>query len=284
MLTSLQTLLKSEYNKSHPLFALSRFIHWKIFRVLKLRNQTYKLWDNKKLILNYDSFQSMWVMYNYIVDWEEFNLIRDLLDHDDQVCDIGSNMGFYTIWMSKFIGSSGKIHSFEPDQKNFLRLQENVSVNNLESIVQINQQAVSEQDGKASFTKGFDGENHISSDGNGSTIEITTIKLDTYAEKNSILFFKYIKIDVEGFEYAVLKGAENLLKDHRIAVLQLEINQSIQNSGYRIDDILNILNTYDYQLCRYDVTNKKLFEIEYSDKRDNYFAVHGMNKINNKIA
>jgi hypothetical protein len=39
----------------------------------------------------------MWVMYNWIVDWEEFKLIENYLENNDIVFDIGTNMGFYTV-------------------------------------------------------------------------------------------------------------------------------------------------------------------------------------------
>jgi FkbM family methyltransferase len=73
-------------------------------------------------------------MYNYIVDWEEFNLIRDYVRPNDQVADVGSNMGYYTIWMSKFI-TSGKIYAFEPDKTNYLKLVNNVKLNKLHNVV-----------------------------------------------------------------------------------------------------------------------------------------------------
>jgi FkbM family methyltransferase len=68
-------------------------------------------------------------------------------------------MGFYTVWMSSFINQQGKIHCFEPDKQNYSRLQTNVALNHIESIIKANRCAVSDSDGWLKFTLGRDGEN-----------------------------------------------------------------------------------------------------------------------------
>lgn len=283
MITSLKHLFSSPHNNNHKAFALKRFLYWKLIRAFKLKNIPYKLWEDRKIFLNHDSFQSMWVMYNYIVDWEEFNLIKCYVKHNHQVCDIGSNMGFYTIWMSKFIGREGNIHSFEPDKSNFERLQNNVILNNLKKTVKLNNNAVSDIDGMLSFTSGLDGENHIDNT-NISSLSVESKKLDTYAHENNIQSFNYVKIDVEGFEYSVLKGAETLLSTHKIAILQLEINSTLSNSNTNVDDVLKFLDTFNYKLCTYDVKNHKMIHTNYTKSRENYFAVFDIDLINQQLA
>jgi FkbM family methyltransferase len=283
MIHSLKTLLKAPYNKKHPFFALQRFLYWKLIRLLKLKNVKYRLWDNRYILINFDSFQSMWIMYNYWVDWEEFNLIKNYLKPSDEVFDVGTNMGFYTIWMSQFIGK-GKIHSFEPDSGNFERLQQNIDLNNLQNQVTANQAAASDQDAILSFTSGLDGENHIADSDLKNTVSIQSQKIDSYIQQYSITSsIAYMKVDVEGFEYAVLKGADNVLRNKQIEIIQLEINKTIVNSGKTIEDLLNLLIEYQYQLCSYDVKNNQLKAIVFSPERENYFAVNDLNSINKKL-
>ena len=279
-MNSLRSLFLAPYNKKYVLFALTRFIYWKLIRVLKLKDVKYKLWNDRKILLNYDSFHSMWIMYNYYVDWEEFNLISRFLKPGDQVFDIGANMGYYTIWMSKFIGD-GKIHSFEPDPKNYERLQKNIALNNLS--VMANKKAASEIDGLLEFTSGLDGENHITDVGSKNTVVIQSTRIDTYAVEKNIGTIAYMKIDVEGFEYAVLKGAEAVLLKKGVDIIQLEINQTITNSGKSINDLLVLLRYYEYNLCSYDVSNNQLLITTFSEKRENYFAVNDLQKINEKL-
>jgi len=92
-----------------------------------------------------------------------------------------------------------------------------------------------------------------------------------------------MKLDVEGFEYAVLNGAAEVLGNKQIDIIQLEINKTIANSGKKIDDLLNLLKEHQYQLCSYDVKNNQLKSIGFSIERENYFAVNDLSRINSKL-
>ena len=281
-MNSLKTLYQAPYNKKYPVAAFVRFIYWKVIRLFKLKDVRYRVWNNRTILLDYNSFQSMWLMYNYIVDWEEFNLISSYIRPGDNVFDIGSNRGFYTIWMSQFIGH-GKIHSFEPDSDSFERLQKNVALNDLKELVIPNKNAVSEIDGELSFTKELDIENHIVDSTFINSVTIQSQKIDSYLQYQNIDAVAYLKIDVEGFEYAVLKGANTALLNKQIDIIQLEINKSIANSGKSITDLLELLNHYQYRLCRYDVDSNQLIAVDFSNERENYFAVVELVIVNRKL-
>lgn len=285
MISSIKSLYQAPYNKKHFFYALYRFFFWKIIRLFKLKNVQFKLWNDKKIFLNYDSLQSMWIMYNYIVDWEEFNLISKVIKPSDTVFDIGANMGFYTIWMSKFV-KSGAIHCFEPDRNTIKKLQANIKKNNIESITKINKCAVGDTDGIVNFTEGMDEENHIAAIGNESlpVISCKILKLDTYVSQQNIDRIKYIKIDVEGFEYFVLKGAINLLQAKKIDIIQIEVNDTIKQADVVVEDILELINKFNYMLCSYNVELNQLAPVKYSTKRENYFVVSSLVKTNEELA
>lgn len=283
MIQSIRNLLASPYNQKHLLFAIKRFVQWKLIRIFRRRNVRYRIWDNRIWILDYDSLQSMWIMYNYILDWEEFNLIKNYVNPGDQILDVGANAGAYSIWMSKFIHPPGRLHSFEPDQGNFGKLQMNISVNGIGDRIQANRCALSDKNGIIHFTTGLDRENHIAHEGAENIVSVDTLTLDSYFETNSIPQVTYMKIDVEGFEYMVLKGAHKILSGKDIDILQLEINHAVQNAGVSVDDLLQLLAQFDYSLCRYDVQANQLIPIGYYKERENYFAVSDLNRINLKL-
>jgi hypothetical protein len=89
----------------------------------------------------------------------------------------------------------------------------------------------------------------------------------------------YIKIDVEGFEYDVLRGGEALLKNHKVYIIQLEIIDQIKNSGRNVHELVNLLKQYGYELYKYNAKEKKLLAITYSENRDNYFAIYNIEKV-----
>ena len=280
MVKSLVVLFENTYNKNHPFFAIKRFIEWKIIKLFKISNYKKKIWDNKFIYLNYDSFQSMWIMYNWLVDWEEFNLIQDFIHKNDCCIDVGANMGFYTIWFSKF---SNHIYSFEPNAKNFLRLQQNVTINSSANYIHSFNLAVGSKNEQVSFTNNFDGENHIVLN-NASNVEIVECKrLDTILFEKNIKRISYIKIDVEGFELEVLKGLGNYLSEKNIDIIQIELNKTILNSGSTILELLEFVSLFQYNLCSYSVSKKLLKNISYSEDRENYFLVNDIEMINKKL-
>lgn len=281
MLQSLFYLFKNPYNKKYPFFALKRFIEWKIIKFFKLSNYKKTVWDDRKIYLNHDSFQSMWVMYNWLVDWEEFNLINDFVTTKSYCLDVGANMGFYTIWFSKF---TKNIYAFEPDTKNYLRLNKNVCANNADEYIRTFNIAVGELDGEVSFTKDLDGENHIVLnyiEGNNS---IVCKRLDSILFENKIVEISYLKIDVEGFELEVLKGLGEYISKKKIDIIQIEINKTISNSGSTVQQLLEFISTNDLQLCSYQVIEKQLKVESYHKERENYFIVFNINAINEKLS
>ena len=283
MISSIIFLYKHPYNIQRPFFAFFRWVLWKLIQSLQFKQLKIKVWGNRFLYLNYDSFQSMWVMYNWIVDWEEFQLIEHYVEKNDVLFDIGTNMGFYTVWMSRFINQNGKIHCFEPDKLNYSRLQANISLNKIKSLIKTNRYAVSDFNGWLKFTEDRDGENHISNNALESTVEVQSIALDTYLEIQGIQHIAYMKIDVEGFELQVLKGAREILENKKVDIIQLEINQQLNNAGTKVSDLLFFLKNYGYNLYSYEPVSRCLIPIQYTHERENYFAIEDILKVNTRI-
>ena len=272
MLISIKTLLGAPYNKKHVGFALYRFFQWKFIRFFKPKEVRLNIWGDRQVLLYPDSIQSMWFMYNYWVDWEEFNLIKDIIRQDDILLDIGANIGFYTLWMSRFIGK-GSVHSFEPDEKNFQRLDRNINLNGLGSVIKANKTAVSEKTGTLFLTQDRDTMNHLTYEKTTGAVSISTITLDEYCQANNINRIKYLKIDIEGFEMTAFKGGEQLLRNGAIGIIQLEINNALNNSGITEEQLVSYLAGFGYQLATYDIPAKKIKRIGLSRQRENYFAI-----------
>lgn len=282
MIQSIKNLYKAPYNKKHVIFGLLRLFQWKFIKFFRLKDFKYSLWHDRRIFLNYDSFQSMWIMYNYMVDWEEFSLIKCYLKKKSVVADVGTNMGFYTIWMSKFVKAGGHIHCFEPDATNFERLKKNCGLNNLENVV-LNNIALSDSDGVVSFTKSLDGENHIAISNVENTVSIPTRTFDSYCTINRIAHLDYIKVDIEGFELFFLRGAQELLQRKAVDIIQLEINNRVTNSNTTVNDLLEAIKQHDYSLCRFNTDQRQLEQVDFSVSRENYFAVANLEKANLRL-
>jgi FkbM family methyltransferase len=283
----LKTIFSFRYNREHWLSALVRYSVYLLLKWSGIKKCRLIFWGDRKLHWYSDSIQSCWLLFNKYIDYEEFIFLSRFLREDDVFFDIGANLGYYSIWVSKFI-DTGKMVLFEPDEENFERLKLNCALNigNFE----LNRLVVSDSSGLLKFSRKKDVLNHIVSDSihladDSDYCEIQSVSIDAYCKLNNIEKINYMKIDVEGFELDVLKGCEVMMKTGKIDVIQFELEEdnALRNSGYLINDVLDKIESCGFILCKYDVQFNKLVEISYSYSRDNYLMVMDINKINQLI-
>lgn len=153
---------------------------------------------------------------------EKASLFEKTLKKGNIVFDIGAHVGFYTLLSAELAGKEGKVFSFEPLMANYEYLKKHIEINNYKNITPFNV-AVSDKDGFAFFAKGENtSTGHLTSNGE---IKIKTIALDDWINEKRLPVPDILKIDVEGAELAVLKGAEDLLrKNHPIIFLSTHSN------------------------------------------------------------
>jgi len=140
--------------------------------------------------------------------------------------DVGANYGYYSlIWCDH--KSINKAFCFEASPKNFDAIANNIAKNNLKSQIILETEAVSDHIGKIHFDQGPEdqtGWGGISNATFGTNlVEVNTITLDAYF-KNSDAIIEVLKIDTEGADYLVIKGAIGLLKHKKIQHIFWEEN------------------------------------------------------------
>lgn len=148
---------------------------------------------------------------------ETEEMIR-LINPDDVVYDVGAHIGYYSLIASRKVAEhysadrriGGHVFAFEPLPVNLKALQFHVNANKIENIT-IVPYAVSSESGQSTFdiAAGGTGRGRLNSSGN---IRVITITLDSWVFKQNNPPPNFIKIDVEGGEVDVLKGASELLK------------------------------------------------------------------------
>lgn len=126
-------------------------------------------------------------------------VLQKNIRYGDLVLDVGANIGYYTMLMSKIVGDSGKVYAFEPEPKNFEILQKNIKINNIKNVI-IEKFALSDKIGKSYLQISKDSGQHRLSD---SGLETQTTTIDNYFGNKKIDF---IKMDAEGSEYNIFKG------------------------------------------------------------------------------
>lgn len=146
-------------------------------------------------------------------DWPHMLVWERRLRAGDLFLDVGANIGTYSILAAS---KGAKVIAVEPASETINFLHRNILLNGWE--VDIREAAVGSQPGSASFTQGFDQQNHLDVQGSR-TVAVTTI--------DEILGHRRaagLKLDVEGYELEALRGARKALRGNRIDLLQLEWN------------------------------------------------------------
>jgi FkbM family methyltransferase len=137
------------------------------------------------------------------------------------VFDVGAHLGYYSLLLAKCVGPVGRVVSFEAAPSNFLTLQKNVVINNLENVELINLAVFSKSGTTSMSVSSADtssGDWSISRQTNGDSIQVQTTSLDQFCQARSV-FPDFIKIDVEGTEYDVLIGGRETIGKSRPTML-----------------------------------------------------------------
>jgi len=204
------------------------------------------------------------------------SVLQQFLNKGDVFVDVGANIGFLSLLGCSKVGDTGKVYAFEPVPSTFDILKTNKTLNGFNQL-RLNQFALGndtktveiynekENRGGASIL------NHINSEG----IQINVKRLDELGIKEKI---NTIKIDVEGFEFEVLKGAEQTIKKNKpnlIIEYSLERENSAQSNA--IYDWLIQLGFYKIYKLKFGKERKsELIEIKsLADlpQHDNIFCV-----------
>lgn len=166
----------------------------------------------------------------------------------DTVIDIGAHIGRYTITSSKQVGSTGKVVAIEADPDNFQLLKRNIALNNLTNVLPLNYAVFStrtimklyEQSASAKYNSIM-----LTRARTMNYVEVNADTLDSILEQNTINQVNWIKIDVEGAEFEVLKGSTKTLSSNDISLL-VEIHNIDDPSHY--DNILDLLKYHNYEI------------------------------------
>lgn len=147
---------------------------------------------------------AMWADRTFRADEERF--VRSLLQPGDVVIDVGANIGNIALASAVAVGTNGRVLAIEPHPRVFGYLMANIARNEAHQIEAV-QCALGDGEGTVQFSNlRSDDQNAISSDGD---IEVHLMRLDDIAPVGKIAL---LKVDVEGHEYFVFKGAEDTLR------------------------------------------------------------------------
>jgi len=159
-------------------------------------------------------------------DWGGFLL--HMLQPDDVLYDIGANIGTYTV-----IGSicGARVVAVEPAPETYSMLLDNIHLNRIETLVKAVRVGLAASESTMAFSYGLDSINHVLSESECGGIEIPVTTLDSLVTRSGWRPTG-IKVDVEGFETAVLDGAGDTLTDPSLRFVLIELRGHGKRYGF----------------------------------------------------
>ena len=251
----------------------------------------FTLENNIKINLYKDSILCRMIYEGFEND--ELIFVQKLLKRGDTFIDIGANIGLFSLYASRQVDGTGAVYAFEPTPETFERLKANCGLNNTQNIY--NQQTgLSDKKDvlKLNVSKdGRDGWNTFAANPEGHFAEsamVDVITLDEFIVERKIDVQKIhmIKIDVEGWEIPVIKGALKTISEANNIVMMVEFkDKNYAGAGFKCANLYDLVVAYGYTWCTYDVENNCL---RYDAKRNYYpytnlFAVKDIIDANKRL-
>jgi FkbM family methyltransferase len=206
---------------------------------------------------------------------EEVRLIRTACKDLINVIDIGANVGFLSLEMAQV--AKGKIFCFEPNPYTFSKLVDLVSLNKTKgSDFNFICAAVGNNSNFVNFyvsERDYLGvmSSQVQTDPDAKLIKVPIVSLDDFFNEQE-LNIDFIKIDVEGAELFVLKGATQLLKKFAPKLL-IEIHGPFLHSfGYTVSDLFKFLNELGYQ--SYNIETNQVLSLDEFTKNTGKYVKH----------
>jgi FkbM family methyltransferase len=168
------------------------------------------------------------------------NSILSLLRPKDVAFDVGANVGVYTVFMAKKVGGDGIIVAFEPEKNNFELLKKNININNLNN-VRFYPLALGERthEGLLLGSGPWSRISHFSKEKKGKKVKV--VPGDKIVKRDNLGIPTLIKIDVEGFEYQVIKGLNKTLSNKNCKFLICEIHPKLLPENKNYEEIIKLL-------------------------------------------
>ena len=198
------------------------------------------------------------------------------------VLDIGANIGAHTFLMARQVTKSGTVTAFEPTTYAYERLIKNMSLNKFRNIL-VEKIALSDESKieEACFTSSWSPEERRPDIANVPEV-VRFMSLDDYIRESDIHNVDFIKLDVDGFETKIVRGALRTLTELRPMIVFEVCPHRLAEQGSNPSELLGLLSSAGYKffssetLLKYESLDAIISRVP-EGSSINVFSVHGDN-------
>lgn len=220
------------------------FIYRFIYRTLAFPGIVLDIQGHKMFL---DSKDALELSVHGVHELFTTEVIKREVKKGDTVLDIGANIGYYTLIMSKIVGMDGEVIAFEPEPTNYDLLGKNAEVNTYSKIT-LYQCAVSDKNGLTNLYLHKLAPEHrmCNPSGKHKSIKVQSGRLDDLSLPKKIDF---IKMDIEGAEGRAIEGMSQILQRNKNLKIVMEISPNLlKDFGDDAFRLLSKLISYGFQV------------------------------------
>jgi FkbM family methyltransferase len=209
----------------------------------------------------------------------EWRFVERLLDPGMTVLDIGAHHGFYSLLASVKVGGTGRVIAFEPSPRERGKLLRNLALNGYTN-VQVEDCALAEDAGQqelivvGGINTGCNSLRRPNVKEPTTSVAVRVETLDGYLAEHPLPPVDFIKLDAEGAELSILRGARALLESRPRPVIQCELEEiRTQPWGYHPREVVVLLDTMGYRWFRAQARGALKPVEEKTGVDGNFFAI-----------
>jgi FkbM family methyltransferase len=207
----------------------------------------------------------------YEPDLSDYLLRHLWFEKGDIIFDVGANVGWYSVLLSSYFAREATIYAFEPDPDNYSSLLWNLEKNHCPNVVAVKKGIAEQAETRHlhKYKSSNPGRHSMLDINPGPSIAVETISFNEFIEEQQLDAgrIRFLKIDIEGYEYFAFKGGSKLLE--HVPVILAEFSPGyMRKGGVDPAGLIHLLSSYGYTPFVPGYHEKKKITVEELLKRE----------------
>jgi FkbM family methyltransferase len=262
-------IVKHPLTKDRKLASIVRFLAWQTESRLRKRAAVIDWIDGSKFFARNGETGLTGNIYTGLHEFVDMGFLLHFVRSEDLFVDVGANAGSYTVLACAARGARG--YAIEPIPKTFDRLMKNIRLNQIENQVNCLNIGVGATHGTINFTSNRDVNNFALEPGvlQDDAIEVEVFPLDDVLAGETPTL---IKVDVEGYETALLEGAKATFRNSSLKAVIMELDEAAASRyGYDVPHLVDKVIGFGLMPYSYDPIKRSLQRLSNPTSRNGLF-------------
>ncbi len=280
-LNTLRFLLQHPLTTRQPVAAAVRYLRWQVGSRFVGGPVAVDFVNDARLLVRRGMTGATGNVYAGLHEFEDMAFVLHALRAGDAFADVGANVGTYTVLAAKVAGA--RVIAFEPVPSSGDALRDNLALNAIEAQVTLRRTCAGAATGTVQMTTCHDTTNHVIAASDGQATETIAVPVETLDAvlRDDPPFL--MKLDVEGYEREVLRGAETILDAPQLHAVILEVNGSGARYARSDAEVTSILTSHGFECCTYAPRERRLERTTNPPRGGNALFVRGLAAVRDRV-